>query len=87
MATSRLIVVLLISFVNLALSRKCPCSNTDLCKTITTPPRQEFYLWTDMPKLWKHYDWSRITTIAVFRDWDDELLCYAHSKVMCLLIK
>jgi len=77
-------VVLLVFSADLALSRKCPCLNPDLCKTISRPPGQEILLWTDQPKVWKDYDWNRITTIAIFRDWDDELFCYAHSKVINL---
>lgn len=85
MDSSWLRVLLLISIVNLALTRKCPCSNPDLCKPITNIPGKEFYMFSNIPNAWKQYDWSRITTVAVFRDWDDELLCYAHSKVMTLM--
>lgn len=31
-------------------------------------------------KTWKSYDWSLITTVAVFGNYDSELMCYAHSQ-------
>lgn len=82
MAVGSWICIFLVVFsANLALSRKCPCINPNLCKTINRPPGKEIFFWTDQPKVWKQYDWNRITTIAIFREWDDELFCYAHSKV------
>jgi hypothetical protein len=32
---------------------------------------------------WRHYDWSRVTTLA-WAD-DDELTCHAHAKVSLLM--
>lgn len=86
-STCWLSVILLISCANLALSRICPCSNPDLCNPISSKPGKEYFLFTDTPKVWKHFDWSRVTTVAVFGDWDDELLCYAHSKVFNCIYK
>lgn len=38
-------------------------------------------------KTWKSYDWSQITTVAVFGKYDPELMCYAHSKGARVVLK
>lgn len=38
-------------------------------------------------KTWKSYDWSQITTVAVFGKYDSELMCYAHSKGARVVLK
>lgn len=38
-------------------------------------------------KTWKHYDWTQITTVAVFGKYDSELMCYAHSKGARVVLK
>uniref|UniRef100_A0A8D0LB12 Di-N-acetylchitobiase n=1 Tax=Sphenodon punctatus TaxID=8508 RepID=A0A8D0LB12_SPHPU len=38
-------------------------------------------------KTWKFYDWSQITTVAAFGEYDPELMCYAHSKGVRVVLK
>ena len=38
-------------------------------------------------KTWKFYDWSRITTVVLFNNYDSELMCYAHSKGARVVLK
>lgn len=38
-------------------------------------------------KTWKSYDWSQITTVALFGKYDSELMCYAHSKGARVVLK
>ena len=62
----------------------CPCKDAALCEPVKTPqPTVEVLGWSVSTGLWRHYDWEKVTTIGVFRAWDsdaDEMLCYAHSK-------
>ncbi|KAL6048735.1 Chitobiase [Balamuthia mandrillaris] len=62
-------------------AEECPCSDPSLCKPITAPPRKEIFVFsTSKEDNWKQYDWSQITTIAMFSGaWHPELLCHAHS--------
>ena len=60
---------------------KCPCEDESLCKPIETPPRKEFFMFSTKPNVWRKYDWTKVTTIAIFRPWDDELMCEAHKRV------
>lgn len=36
---------------------------------------------------WRYYDWSKVTTIAAFGQYDPELMCFAHSKGARLVLK
>lgn len=38
-------------------------------------------------KTWKSYDWSQITTVALFGKYDSELMCYAHAKGARVVLK
>ena len=63
-------------------NENCLCQDKSLCQALDVGPRQEVYGFaTDSAKNWKQYDWDKLTTIAVFGKWSEELLCYAHSKV------
>jgi hypothetical protein len=61
----------------------CPCNNTELCKPITKVYRKEVFAFhwemKTKPGLWRNYNWSMITTIAVFGNLDPDLLCHAHA--------
>lgn len=65
---------------------KCPCKDEALCEPISRPPGREFFMFSSKPNVWKKYDWAKVTTIALFRPWDDELMCEAHKKVRDKLI-
>lgn len=62
----------------------CICADKSLCRPLTTPlPTKEVFVFQTNALNWKHYDWSLVTTIALF-DQDHkllpELLCYAHAR-------
>lgn len=38
-------------------------------------------------KAWRYYDWTKVTTIAAFGKYDEELMCFAHSKGVRLVLK
>lgn len=38
-------------------------------------------------KTWKSYNWSVVTTLAMFGKYDAELVCYAHSKGARVVLK
>ena len=65
---------------------KCPCEDESLCEPIARPPGKEFLMFSTKPYVWKKYDWTKVTTIALFRPWDDELMCEAHKRVRNQLI-
>ena len=75
-----LILVVLCSFPAIVRS-KCPCEDESLCKPIETPPTKEYFMFSTKPNVWRKYDWTKVTTIAIFRAWDDELMCEAHRRV------
>lgn len=62
-------------------SRKCPCEDPSLCEPIARPQGKEFLMFSTKPNVWRKYDWTKVTTIALFRPWDDELMCEAHKRV------
>ena len=74
-------VVLLFSGISVVVSGKCPCEDPSLCDTISRPPGKEFLMFSTKPNDWRKYDWGKVTTIALFRPWDDELMCEAHKRV------
>uniref|UniRef100_A0A8C6QM42 Chitobiase n=1 Tax=Nannospalax galili TaxID=1026970 RepID=A0A8C6QM42_NANGA len=61
-------------------ARGCPCSEPALCSPIRHRPDFEVFVFDVGQKTWKFYDWSQITTVAVFGKYDSELMCYAHSQ-------
>ncbi|KAM8930448.1 di-N-acetylchitobiase-like [Pelodytes ibericus] len=58
----------------------CPCSDPALCEPITHTRDFEVFVFTVRGDSWKSYDWSKITTVALFAQYDPELMCFAHSK-------
>ncbi|XP_063795031.1 di-N-acetylchitobiase-like [Pseudophryne corroboree] len=58
----------------------CPCSEPALCQPITHTRDPEVYVFHVREKNWIHYDWSVVTTVALFAPYDPELMCYAHAK-------
>ncbi|CAO2600386.1 Ctbs [Lemmus lemmus] len=65
----------------------CPCSDPALCRPIRHRPDFEVFIFDVGQKTWKSYDWSQITTVAVFGKYDPELMCYAHSKGARVVLK
>ncbi|KAM4722591.1 di-N-acetylchitobiase-like [Rhinophrynus dorsalis] len=67
-------------------SALCPCIDPALCEAITDTKDFEVFVFHVEGKNWKSYDWSQITTIASFAQYEPELLCYAHSKGVRLVL-
>ena len=52
--------------------KACPCSDPSLCKPVDVPPRPELLgFTTDSALHWKRYNYTYITTLAVFGDLPD----------------
>nr|XP_048309606.1 di-N-acetylchitobiase [Myodes glareolus] len=80
--------LLLLPLLALRLSAgDCPCSDAALCRPIRHRPDFEVFVFDVGQKTWKSYDWSQITTVAVFGKYDPELMCYAHSKGARVVLK
>ncbi|XP_065844596.1 di-N-acetylchitobiase-like [Oscarella lobularis] len=80
---SLLFVVAAAAVVAAATYAACPCKSPSWCESIKTGPRKEVLGFTTKSDHWPHYDWSKVTTLALFHDIDNatmDLVCYAHSK-------
>ena len=62
----------------------CTCTNVAWCDPISTPPAAReifaFHSGSRHGTAWRTYDFSQITTLAVFDGITSEMLCFAHSK-------
>lgn len=67
--------------VDFARSGPCPCPDETLCERITKKVNKEVLVWSTSDTVWQFYNWSVVTTVAIFHKWNDELMCLAHSKV------
>ncbi|XP_007524796.2 di-N-acetylchitobiase [Erinaceus europaeus] len=83
---ARLLPWLLLAVQGLA-QADCPCGKPELCRPIRHRPDFEVFVFDVGQKTWKSYDWSQITTVAVFGKYDSELMCYAHSKGARVVLK
>ncbi|XP_071957112.1 di-N-acetylchitobiase-like [Antedon mediterranea] len=79
------IIKLMISLV--ICSTSCPCSDSSLCKPISSSPRKEIFIFQLGGSDWKSYDWSIVTTVAMFGKYDPDLMCYAHSHGARVVLK
>ncbi|XP_075471775.1 di-N-acetylchitobiase [Ascaphus truei] len=68
-------------------SALCPCQDPALCAQITDTKEFEVFVFHSRGKNWKSYDWSQVSSVAVFAPYDPELMCYAHSKGARVLLK
>ncbi|XP_034293003.1 di-N-acetylchitobiase-like [Pantherophis guttatus] len=68
-------------------SSACPCEQPSLCKPVSSQRDFEVFAFDVGGKTWKFYDWTQITTVATFGDYDPELICYAHSKGSRVVLK
>ncbi|KAM4642228.1 di-N-acetylchitobiase [Discoglossus pictus] len=68
-------------------SSACPCQDPDLCKPINDTKEFEVYVFYTGKKQWQSYDWSQVTTVALFAKYEPELMCFAHSKGARLVLK
>ncbi|XP_067894127.1 di-N-acetylchitobiase-like [Heterodontus francisci] len=66
----------------------CPCFPRDLCRPVPADHQYQvevmvFYLaGTD----WKHYDWSKVTTVTM-ESVDSDLVCHAHAHKARVVMK
>ncbi|XP_010961628.1 di-N-acetylchitobiase [Camelus bactrianus] len=81
------LLLLLLLALPLAAGANCPCQNPALCNPITHRLNFEVFVFDVGHKVWKYYDWSQITTVVLFADYDPELMCHAHSKGARVVLK
>lgn len=67
-----------------AATSDCPCANVSLCNPITAGPRNELLVFSNPAHdpngtMWPLFNWSLVTTVAVFEQPSDALYCQAHS--------
>ena len=58
----------------------CPCSDPSLCEPIEKVPEKEVVGFVTSQTNWPGYNWTLLTTVAIFTTLNESLLCYAHSK-------
>ena len=64
----------------------CPCVNQSLCQPIRLGPRREKFTFIVSMDNWRSYDYSQLTTIALFVDHLlPEFYCFAHSQQVRLV--
>lgn len=68
-------------------SNACPCAREELCQPVRSQPAFEVFVFDVGKKDWKFYDWTKVTTVAAFGEYDAELMCYAHSKGARVVLK
>ncbi|XP_042317501.1 di-N-acetylchitobiase-like isoform X2 [Sceloporus undulatus] len=73
--------------LGLGSSSACPCEDLALCNPVSATRGFEVFVFDVGGKTWKFYDWSQITTVAIFGKYDSELMCYAHSKGSRVVLK
>ena len=62
----------------------CPCSGPRLCEPVSAGPRKEVLGFVTSQLNWARYNWSEVTTLAMFTGYNSSLMCYAHSMV-CMM--
>ena len=58
----------------------CPCSDPDLCKPLSVGPRKEIIGFVTAKDNWKMYNYTYLTTLAIFTELDPQLVCLAHQN-------
>ena len=62
------------------LTAVCPCKDDSLCQPVTKVPDKEVLGFVVSKNNWSRYNWTYITTLAMFTDLPSDLMCYAHQK-------
>uniref|UniRef100_UPI00398EBB6D di-N-acetylchitobiase-like n=1 Tax=Pristiophorus japonicus TaxID=55135 RepID=UPI00398EBB6D len=65
----------------------CPCSDPALCQPLAGDNPFEIFVFDVGGTDWKHYDWSKVTTISAFGIYDPQLLCHAHANDVRVVLK
>ena len=58
----------------------CPCSDPDLCKPLNIGPRKEIIGFVTAKDNWRMYNYTYLTTLAIFTELDPQLVCHAHQN-------
>jgi di-N-acetylchitobiase len=69
--------------IGLDAAAPCPCADASLCKRVSPAPRAEIFQFQVQPSNWPFYDWSALTTVALFGGTGPDALagvCHGHSK-------
>ncbi|KAE8609396.1 hypothetical protein XENTR_v10011801 [Xenopus tropicalis] len=61
-------------------SSLCPCLDPALCEPVAETRDFEVFVFHVREKNWLLYDWTQITTVATFAEYEPDLMCFAHSK-------
>ena len=77
--TAGIAVAVLLAALAGASAGSCACKDASLCKPIQAGPRKEVFAFSVNNTTWRSYDWSRLTTVALFTPLDPEMLCTAHA--------
>uniref|UniRef100_A0A0B7A6N8 GH18 domain-containing protein n=2 Tax=Arion vulgaris TaxID=1028688 RepID=A0A0B7A6N8_9EUPU len=66
---------------NLHTSSSCPCEKPEWCNPITDVTKKEVYAFSVVndENHWQKFDWTKITTICMFKYLNYSLMCLAHS--------
>ena len=65
----------------------CPCSDSNLCKPLDIGPRKEVVGFVTAKDNWKMYNYTHLTTLAIFTELDPQLVCYAHQKNVRIVLE
>ncbi|XP_078418019.1 di-N-acetylchitobiase [Cetorhinus maximus] len=65
----------------------CPCVDPALCLPLSGEKPFEVLVFDVGGTDWKHYDWTKVTTIAAFGTYDPDLLCHAHANQVRVVLK
>ncbi|XP_078418020.1 di-N-acetylchitobiase-like [Cetorhinus maximus] len=67
----------------------CPCTSTSFCAPLPADHQfqVEVLVFDSGGSDWRHYDWTKITTIVAFGKYDRELLCHAHANKVRVVLK
>ncbi|XP_041367582.1 di-N-acetylchitobiase-like [Gigantopelta aegis] len=59
----------------------CPCENKELCHPINDTAIKEVFVFSKNPgeRIWRQYDWDKMTTIVVVGFVSSSLMCFAHE--------
>lgn len=69
------------------MTKSCPCSKESLCQPVNVTYDKEVFVFSVGGKDWASYNWSLITTVAMFGDYDPGLMCQAHSVGARVVLK
>uniref|UniRef100_A0A3Q3WAZ3 Di-N-acetylchitobiase n=1 Tax=Mola mola TaxID=94237 RepID=A0A3Q3WAZ3_MOLML len=77
-----------LAWASLCAAAVCPCERAELCEHILSWCLFcQVFVFDVGGNTWKSYNWSMVTTLAVFGKYDADLMCYAHSKGVRVVLK